>query len=94
MFSVDLGQELDVLTQMLFQPRHYLEQVDVKVSSVRRRLVTAVPFQTWDQRVAYVRGAPAHYPHLETKAGENVHMMLIALCVMRLFFFSSRGETC
>lgn len=70
MLSVDLRQELDLLTQMLFKPRQYLEQVDVKVSSIRRRLVAAVFSQCWVDWVTYVRGAPAHDSHLEMKAGE------------------------
>lgn len=41
--SVDLREELDLLTQMLFQPRQYLEQVNVEVSSIRRLQVTPVP---------------------------------------------------
>ncbi len=84
MFSVDLRQELDLLTQVLFEPRHYLEQVDVKVSSIWWRPLAAVPTPAWVEWVAHVRGAPAHYSHLEMKAGE-IHVMLIVLCVMRLF---------
>lgn len=68
MCSVELGQELDLLTQMLFQPRHDLEQVDVEVPSTRRRPVTAAVTLGC---VAHVDGAPAHYSHLVMEAGET-----------------------
>lgn len=47
---------------MFFQPRHYLEEIDVKVSGVWRGPVAAVgPVVT----VTDVRGAPAHQSHLK-----------------------------
>lgn len=90
MSSVDLRQELDLLAQMLFQPRHYLEHVYVEVSSTRRRRVTAVPSTSQVGWVAYIRDAPAHYSHLADESRRNVHVKLISLCIMRIF----KRETC
>lgn len=67
--SSSLGQERDLIPQMLFQPRHQLEEVDVKVASIRRGSVTGVTSCQWVGLVAHIYGAPAHYPHLVMKAG-------------------------
>lgn len=62
--SVDLRQELDLLTQVLLQPRQDLEDIDVEIPGVGRRAVTAVASHGGVERVAHVCGAPAHYCHL------------------------------
>ena len=64
----DVGQELNLLAQIRFQPRRDVEQVDVKVSSVGRRAVAAEPSHSWVESVTHVYGAPAHYCHLGMKA--------------------------
>lgn len=66
--SVVLRQELDVFIQMLPQPGHHLEDVDVEVSSVCGR-PAGTP--TGAQVVTGVRGAPAHYSHLRMSTGEE-----------------------
>lgn len=67
--SFDVGQELDLVSQVFFQPRHDLEEVNVKVSSFRRRAAAAAAAAVgWRDCGAHVDGAPAHHPHLWIEA--------------------------
>lgn len=72
MFSVNVREELDLRSQVLFQPWHYLKQVDVEVPSIRRRSAAAVPSTSqygvgW---VAHICDAPAQYGHLGDESRE------------------------
>lgn len=69
-----LGQELDLLAQM---------QVDVEVSSIRRRPVTAIPSTSWDV-VGWVTNI------LGDVSRRNVHVKLISMYrYVRIFHFET-----
>lgn len=68
--SVNVRQELDLRSQVLLQPWHYLKQVNMEVSRVGRRVLAAVPsaLQARVGWVAHVGDAPAQNSHLGGKS--------------------------
>lgn len=68
MTSDNFGQELNLLAQVLLQPRQYLEEVDVEVSSIGRHPVVVFSDHAL---FTYIYDAPADDAHLKHEKQEE-----------------------